>query len=58
MPDPFKMEFQVRARPLPVPERVEVEIDGLETKWVPLSAVPRETLAALVEEWRAKVIYK
>ena len=56
MPDPFKIEFQARARPFPVPDRVEVEIDGLETKWVPLSALPRETLAAMVEQWRAKVM--
>jgi len=56
MPDPFKIEFQARPRPFPVPKRVEVEVDGLETKWLPLAAVPRETLAALVEEWRAKVM--
>lgn len=49
MPDPFKIELQ--ARPFPVPERVEVEIDGLETKWVPLSAVLEgEPLAAQLGE--------
>ena len=56
MPDPFKIEFQARTRPFPVPEMVAVDVDGMETKYLPLSALPRETLVAMVEEWRAKVM--
>lgn len=56
MPDHFPLTVQARPRPFPVPERVEVELDGLESKYVPLSALPRETLVAMVDEWRAKVM--